>query len=264
VIAAGVAVALVALFTASPAVRARGDDFLHLFRTAQRSNLAIIDVPLPQLPGADPAALDDVIDVDIPTGRGVRDPGRAQDSVDFNVRSLHREQIPRVTVFVGDTAVIHVNRPVLERALRSGAGFGVQLPRELDTPINAQLSAAVRQVWSDPSGDITLWEMRSPRLYTTEGPSWEELRDRLIQISSVVAPERARALQSVEDWDNTVIVPVPPGATSRRVRADGTDDVLVIERGDRTTLVWQRYGALHILDAHLPYRTVVQLANSLR
>jgi hypothetical protein len=40
--------------------------------------------------------------------------------------------------------------------------------------------------------------------------------------------------------------------------------VLVIERGDRTTLVWQRYGALHILDGHLPYRSMVQMANSLR
>src|SRR5206468_7407417 len=52
----------------------------------------------------------------------------------------------------------------------------------------------------------------------------QRLRTRLLQFSSILVPARAQALQSVEDWTNTVLVPVPPGATTRRVRADNRSE----------------------------------------
>jgi hypothetical protein len=262
-IALGCVLAVVVVFVLSQAVRDQADKFLLQFRTGNRQTVAIIDVPIPRVPGVSDAALEDLIDVELPQGTTARFSGQAQERVDFNVRSLDRDQNEKVDVYVQQEATLRFNRAALERSLGPlAAGFGIQLPRELDTPVLASLTA-VRQVWTDPTGDITLWIMRTPSFRTTEGPRWEDLRDRLLQLGSLAAPERALQLRQVEDWDNTLVVPIPPNATTRRVRADDTDNVLVIERPGRTTLVWQRFGVLHILDAYMPAATVIRMANQM-
>ncbi len=267
VVPAALLVGLIALLAVSPAARVRGDDFLHVFRTGRREPLAIIDAQLPALPGLDAAALDDLFDVQLPPGQEVAASHDAQDRVDFNVRSLRRTQAPRVTVYVNQTATVSINRTTLEQTLMAAAGplaAGLRLPRELDQPIQARIPAAVRQVWTEPGGELTLWLSRNPQFFTTTGPTWEELRTRLIQLSQFLSPDTAQRLQAVRDWDNTVVVPVPASATTRRVRADGTDNALLIERDGRATLIWQRYGVVHLLDGRLPGRALVLLANGLR
>jgi hypothetical protein len=260
----GIVVAFVALIVLSAATRSRADAFLHLFRTTRREPLAIIDVTLPQTPGIDTRAVADAFDLDVPTGIEVATSHQAQDRVDFNVRTLRRPQAPRVHVFLDQPVNVTIDRAALERAIAGAAGPGVRLPRELDAPVVAQVPAGVRQVWTDPSGDITLWILRNPRFYTTSGPTWEELRGRLIQLAVLIAPETARTLQAVTDWDNTLVVPVPPDARASRVRADNTEDALLIEEDGRSRLIWQRYGVLHILEARMPGRALVRLADSLR
>lgn len=264
---AALLVALVALLALSPAARARADDFLGLFRTGRREPLAIIDAQLPVLPGLD-AALDDVFDVQLPPGQRVPLSHNAQDRVDFNVRTLRTmPEPPRVDVFVNEIARVTINRATLEKILAAAGGpltAGFRLPPELDQPLQARIPAAVRQVWSPPGGELTLWLSRNPRFFTTTGPTWEEQRARLIQLAQFLAPDAARELQGVRDWDTTVVVPVPPNATTRRVRADGTDNALLVERDGRATLIWQRYGVVHLLDGHMPGRALIGLANGMR
>lgn len=259
----GCLLVVVVVFILSRGARDQADAFLLRFRTGNRQTVAIIDVPLPRVPGVSDAALEDLIDVELPQSTSARFAGEAQERVDFNVRSLERGHTAKVDVYVQQEATLRFNRAALERSLGPLAvGFGLQLPRELDTPVQASLTA-VRQVWTDPTGDITLWIMRTPRFRTNEGLTWDELRDRLLQVASIAAPERALQLRQVENWDNTIVVPIPPNATTRRVRADSTDNVLVVERPGRTTLVWQRFGVLHILDASMPAAAVIRMANTI-
>lgn len=261
---AAVVVALAALLVLSPRARQTAHAFLSLFRTAPRQPLAIIDISLPRLPGADPQLLAGLVQVELPEGVEVATAHDAQDRVDVNVRTLRRAQAPRVQVFVNQTATIRLNDAALGDLLSAALPPGTRVPRQAATTVYADIPAAVRQVWREPAGAITLWIGRPPRLRTADGPPWEAVRERLIQASLLLAPERAQQLQNVHDWDNTLIVPIPPDATARRVRADSTGDALLIERAGRGTLIWQRFGALHVLDAPLTGRALIRLADSLR
>jgi hypothetical protein len=263
VIAMLVAALAVTLFV-SPAARDRGDDFLRQFRTGKREPLDIVDAGVPQIPGIDPSVFAAAVTLDLPPGQEVAAKHEAQDRVDFNVRSLRRAQAPRIYVYVGKTATVRIDRAAAEKALAAAVGPGFRLPRELDVPVQADITAAVRFVWSDPSGDVTLWLSRNPKLYTNSGPTWEELRRNLILAYQIIAPETGARLLAVRDWDNTVVVPVPPGASTRRVRADGVDNALLVEQGSHATLVWQRFGVVHLLDASMSGVALVRLADTLR
>lgn len=260
----GVLLVLAAALVFSPRARQTAHAFLSAFRTAPRQPLAIVDIPLPQPPGSDAQALARLVQVELPEGAPVATPHDAQDRVDFNVRTLRRAQAPQVQVFVNKTATIRLNDAAFGALLSAVLPSGARVPREAATTLYADIPAAVRQVWNEPGGAITLWIGRPPRLRTAAGPPWEEVRERLIQATLLLAPERAQELQGVRDWDATVVVPIPPDATARRVRADNTGNALLIERTGRGTLIWQRFGALHVLDAPLTGRALIRLADSLR
>lgn len=256
--------ASVVLLALSPGARRTAHAFLSLFRTAPRQPVTIIDLPLPRLPGADPQLLARLVRVELPEGVEVASTHDAQDRVDVNVRTLRRAQAPRVHVFVNQTATIHLDGEALADLLAAALPPTAPVPGGAATTVYADMPAAVRQVWHEPAGEITLWIGRPPRLRMANGPPWEEVRERLIQAALLLAPERAPQLQSVRDWENTLLIPIPPDAAARRVRADATGDALLIERAGRGTLIWQRFGALHVLDAPLTGRALVRLADALR
>lgn len=256
--------ALVVLLLLSPGARRTAHAFLSLFRTAPRQPVTIIDIPLPRLPGTDPQLLARLVQVELPEGVEVATAHDAQDQVDVNVRTLRRAQAPRVYVFVNKTATIRLDGEVLTDLLATTRAPGARVPGGAATTIYADIPVAVRQVWREPAGEITLWIGRPPRLRTASGPPWEEVRERLIQAALLLAPEQAQQLQSVRDWENTLLFPIPPDASARRVRADATGDALLIERAGRGTLIWQRFGALHVLDAPLTGRALIRLADALR
>lgn len=255
---------LTALMVLSPPARDRGDQFLQVFRRERQGNLTIIDLPLPNVPGVDAAALEDAIALELPEGRQLEDPGEAGHAMDFTVRTPHRPVQPKVWVYVDQNATIRIDRPAIEREAQKALGLPVQLPRDYDAPILAQIAGGVRFQWTEPEGTLTLSIFRNPRFYTTQGPTWDELRTQLVRNSSFLFPSRTAQLQTVQDWDNTVLVPVPPGATTRRVRVDNTDDALLIERPGRTLLIWQRFGVVHLYDGYLSGNEMVQLADNFR
>lgn len=260
----GVLTALAAALVFSPGARQTAHAFLSAFRTGPRQPLAIIDIPLPRPPGGDPQVLAGLVQVELPEGVPVATTHDAQERVDFNVRTLRRAQAPQVQVFLNTSATVRFHDAALGMLLSAALPPGAHPPREATTTLYADIPAAVRQVWNEPAGVITLWIGRPPQLRTAAGPPWEEVRERLIQAALLLMPERAQALQSVRDWDNTLFIPIPPDAAARRVRADNTGDALLIERAGRGTLIWQRFGALHVLDAPLTGRAIVRLADSLR
>jgi hypothetical protein len=261
---AGVAATLALLLAVSADARARADDFLRAFRRGRSEPLAILDAPLPQVPRVDAQQLAAAVTVELPAGQELGAPWEAQDRVDFNVRWIRRSRPPRTEVFVNQIATLRVDRAALEEALAGAAGAGLRLPRELDTPLQAQIVSAVRFTWDEPEGTLVLWLARPPRLYTTAGPSWEELRARVLPLYALIAPDAAARLAAVRDWDTTVVVPVPPGATTRRVRVDGSESALLVEREGHATVVWQRYGVVHVLDGPLPGRTLARIADTIR
>ncbi len=260
---AGALIVVTAVLATAPAARDNTDRFLQLFRTQRQESSTVVALTFPS-PSGLAVPLDDPIAVEIPHGVDVARPHDAQEKVDFNVRTLRRAQAPAIDVLLGQTATVRIDRPALDRLLGAALFPGLRLPAGADATVNVQIPAAVRQVWPDPTGDLTLWIGRTPRISTTDGPPWEELRSMLLQFSALTAPESARQLQSVQDWDAAVLVPVPPGATSRRVRADNVDGALLVEQEGRSFLVWQRFGAIHVLVAHMPGAALIALAGSLR
>lgn len=263
VVAPALAVGLLSLLMfLSPPARDQGDRFLQVFRRERQSALTIIDLPLPTVPGVDAAALEDAFSLELPEGRLVQYRNEAEQAVDFNLRSPRRTVLPTIWVYIDQNATIRIDRAAIEREAQKAIGVPVQLPREYDAPILARIAAGVRYQWDEPGGRLTLSIFRNPRFYTTQGPTWDELRAQLVRNSQFLFPTRTAQLQTVEDWDNTVLVPVPPGATTRRVRVDNTDDALLIERPGRTLLIWQRFGVVHLYDGYLNGNDMIQLADN--
>ncbi|MFN8559835.1 MAG: ABC transporter ATP-binding protein [Dehalococcoidia bacterium] len=74
-------------------------------------------------------------------------------------------------------------------------------------------------------------------------------------MAQILAPEAALRMQAVWRLGHTVVVPIPPAATHRRVQADGVDDTILIERdGSRHARVAAVRRPLHLLDGPLPGR----------
>mgnify|MGYP001209365900 FL=1 len=69
------------------------------------------------------------------------------------------------------------------------------------------------------------------------------LREEVLALPGLPADIVAQ-LRNVKDWEKTLIVPVPSGATSRQVTVDGAAGLLV-ESDQGAVVLWQKDGALY-------------------
>ena len=270
---AGVLVAVfVVLLVFSSRARAGTNDFLAAFRVQQKtSKLAIILAPLPASTGGQAApsiqTLGSLATLQLNGGHTVAAIDDAQALLDFSVARVHRFPSPSdITVYTDSTAVLTPNLAAIQQLIGAGGGSGA-LPRQLSgTQIQAQVSEAVRQRWDKLGLSLTYWQLLPPRLSTTSGPSFEQLRTQAIQAYFLIEPEAAQKLLAVQDWDHTVVVPLPANAQQRGVRVDRQQATLIdMPSGGApdSLLIWQNNGVLNYLHAPVTGDELLGYANSL-
>lgn len=251
--------AAVVVLTLSSSARAGANDFLLAFRVQPKARtLAIIVAPVPAqttaqpLPGA--AALLNTAQLQLTGGQPVAVLDDAQALVSFSIVRLGRFPRPsQITVYQDGAARIIPNPAALEALLQGITGQRVQLPAELAaTQISAQFHEAVRQRWDTQGIALTYWQSDAPVLQTTAGLPIDQLRNQILQAYFLVNPSVGQQLLSVQDWNYTVVLPVPPGAKQQQVQIDHQPATLIESRGSNgpdSFLVWQKLGILNYLHA---------------
>ncbi len=109
--------------------------------------------------------------------------------------------------------------------------------------------------------DLTLYQQPSPQIEVPGGISVEEVARAMVALP--IWPENVKTqLQSVTDWEHTLLIPT--GETGSKVKVNGNNGVLVNEKNYRS-LIWQDNGILYLLEDHSNKQLdLVKMAESLR
>ena len=108
---------------------------------------------------------------------------------------------------------------------------------------------------------LALGQVRSPRLEVPGNVDVKKLRQEMLK-SGAVPPELAAQLAAIEDWQNTLPVPVLKG-TSRDVTVDGAHGVLVTNGERERAVIWQRGDVVYGLFGSVSEAELLAAANSL-
>lgn len=128
----------------------------------------------------------------------------------------------------------------------NGKTFTVNWPGFTD--INYQGSSA------QPFAAFTYTVMNSPEIQAPSKTDIEKLRTTLLQVPFI--PENIRSqLAGIDDWQNTLPVPVIQGTTetgrTEKVTVNGGDGVFTLAKNHSALLLWENSGQLHTLRVSL-------------
>lgn len=144
--------------------------------------------------------------------------------------------------------------------------FGIDIP-----------SALLMHFKGSDDGHLAIAQLESPTLTTPEGLDMDALRDDVLSMPGLSA-DLVDQLKAVDDWHNTLIVPVPEGAETRDVTIAGEAGLLIeagafdgsqwgidfqIE-GDASVVMWSEDGVLYLVAGTLDGDTLVDVAESLQ
>lgn len=173
-----------------------------------------------------------------------------------------------------DTASVHVIIDELRLPIES-------IPPASEMPsmvFQADIPAAlVAHYNAGADGHLTVIQMESPVITTPEGLDMDALRDEVLSMPGL--PEDfVTQLRNIDDWQNTLVLPVPEGAETRDVTIDGHGGLLIeagtfdgaefgfdIEiDGDMSVVMWNDDGSLYIVAGTLDGDQLLDVATSLR
>lgn len=116
---------------------------------------------------------------------------------------------------------------------------------------------------SDSESHLVVAQMASPVLNTPEGLDMNALREDLLAVPGL-PPDFVGQLRAIDDWQNTLVVPVPEGASSEDVTVDGEPGLLITMDDDSGAVVlWEDDGQLYVVAGSESGDTVLDLASSL-
>jgi hypothetical protein len=130
---------------------------------------------------------------------------------------------------------------------------------------------------SADGGHLAVVQMESPTLHTPDGLNMDALREEILMLPGLPTDFVAQ-LRSIEDWQQTLVIPVPEGAEARDVTIGGQAGLL-IEAGefdgnnwgfsfdvdsDVSVVMWNDDGILYIVAGTVSGSDVLNVAGSLR
>ncbi len=72
-------------------------------------------------------------------------------------------------------------------------------------------------------------------------------------------------VQAIEDWEHTLIIPLPPNGTSKEVRIEGAEGLLISDQtGEYNGVLWQRDGKLYALGGKIGSSEVLRAARAVQ
>jgi hypothetical protein len=126
-------------------------------------------------------------------------------------------------------------------------------------------------------GHLAVVQMESPTLYTPDGLDMDALREEILMLPGLPT-DFVSQLRSIDDWQRTLVIPVPEGAETRDVTIGGQAGLL-IESGefdgsdwgfdfdvdsDVSVVMWNDNGVLYIVAGTVGGSEVLNVAGSLR
>jgi hypothetical protein len=129
--------------------------------------------------------------------------------------------------------------------------FGVDVP-----------AAAILRYQDTTGQNLFVGQMESPTLSIDKNFDMNALRDEILRFPALPA-DLVGQLRSIKDWEHTLIVPIPEGATSENVTIDGQPGLL-IKADMGNAVLWQKDGKLYAVAGQVSADSVLATAKSLQ
>lgn len=116
-------------------------------------------------------------------------------------------------------------------------------------------------------GGLFVAQMESPTLITPDSLDMDRLREDILQLPGL-PPDFVAQLRAIQDWESTLIIPVPDGASSKDVTVQGQPGLL-IEMNEaesdtpQSAVIWEKDGILYIVGGEVNGSDALDIANSL-
>ncbi len=157
---------------------------------------------------------------------------------------------------------VYVTRPVqasytfdvdkMRQKIAASGLQGVKAPEQLDGKtftLNVDEGVLVR--YGTEENGAVFAQGPSPELTIPEGVNMNYLRQDFLLIPGLPADLVAQ-VQEIEDWERTLIIPVPANGSSQEVRINGAEGVLISSAdGKANGVLWQRDGRLYAIGGTL-------------
>jgi hypothetical protein len=268
-LAVGVVILLIVIFSS---VRDAGQQFLNLFRVQQVQTIQITQEFLDSLPDPDAELIHWVEE---PSGDGE---GRevtlaeAEEALGFRLAQLSElpdilQADPKVMITDAEEASFSIDLPVARNYIWALGGDGAILPDELEGAIFRITVPQVGMLFyaskDNPDQGVRLLQTTSPTLATPSEIDMDAIRTELLELS-ILPPELAEQLRAVEDWEQTLLLPLVEGmseevsvGSATAVRFFGIDD-------EDRMLVWVVRDRIHVLSTNVPDLNLADLAENVR
>lgn len=110
---------------------------------------------------------------------------------------------------------------------------------------------------------LMVGQMTSPTLRTPEGVNMDELREDMLQLPGLPT-DFVTELRSIEDWEETLVIPVPEGWSSEDVTVQGQPGLLLTaDDEDQGVVLWEDDGMLYVVGGTQTGDTLQDVADSL-
>ncbi len=277
------ALAIVALlFTLSP-VQTVASSFLSIFRVQKFVAVQVDPTSLPKM--AVPTDLGSFTT----TGQHslkVVTPQEAEKVVGLGVPTVANlpqplQPSPAAVMVTGSSSVTFTPDIKKVRAYLSSIGAtNVQLPDSLDgKPITLQIPAAMSVLYLERGAAtrntegiptpavgqqfLYLGVATSPTMNVPDGVDVDQIRSEVLKIPGLPA-DLVNQLKAIDDWRNTVVVPVVKG-TSHEVTVQGQTGVAISQPDSNgTTLMWAKDGKVYAVSGSFSESELLAVANSLK
>ncbi|RIK45836.1 MAG: hypothetical protein DCC58_05220 [Chloroflexi bacterium] len=127
---------------------------------------------------------------------------------------------------------------------------------QLDVP------AGVALLYTGGDGRIiAVAEMPSPTITFPNGLDMNMLREDILRFPGLPADIVAQ-LRAIDDWETTLIIPIPEGADSRDVKVNGEPGILITDPLLGSVVLWEDSGTLHFVAGQLDADALLDVANA--
>ena len=268
-LAVGVVILLIVIFSS---VRDAGQQFLNLFRVQQVQTIQITQEFLDSLPEPDAELIQWVEE---PSDDGeAREVtlAEAEEALGFRPAQLSEvpeslQAEPQVMITDETEASFSIDLAVARNYIWALGGDGAILPDELEGAIFRitvpQVAMLFYATQDNPNQGVRLLQTTSPTLATPSEIDMDAIRTELLELS-ILPPELADQLRAVEDWEQTLLLPLVEGmseevsvGSATAVRFFGMDD-------EDRMLVWVVRDRIHVLSTNVPDLDLAALAENVR
>ncbi|HLI52341.1 MAG TPA: hypothetical protein VKU87_11115 [Thermomicrobiaceae bacterium] len=171
-------------------------------------------------------------------------------------------------IFTGDagSASYALNVADADKVLNMLSLNAQGLPDPTTTPtvtFSVDIPASAVLHYKSGSQNLFIGQMQSPTLNIPDSVDVNELRDSILAIPGLPTDMVAQ-IKAVQDWQHTLIVPVPSGATTAEKTVQGAPALLISEK-DGAVVLWQKNGNLYAVGGNgLTSDQVMSIAGSMQ